>query len=264
MQIDLSGRSALITGGSKGLGLATALDFAACGANVAILARDPAMLDEARRQIAERAPPRARVLALPCDVRVKEQIESAFAAASREFGAVDIVVNNAGGFAAGRFESITDEAWQADLEVKLFAMARLTRLAWPGMIERRWGRVINVLNTLAKAPGAGTAPTSVTRAAQIALTKVLAQEGAPHNVLVNALLVGSIKSDGIVRLHRDAGTDQPLDGFIDDFVQKMRIPMGRMGEAEEFAKAACFLASDASSYITGTAINIDGGSCPVV
>jgi 3-oxoacyl-[acyl-carrier protein] reductase len=262
MQIHLSGRSALITGGSKGLGLACALNFAESGANVAILARDAKTLDLARREINERAP-KARVLALACDVRSKEQVEKAFNTANAELGAIDIVVNNAGGFAAGKFETLTDEAWTSDLEVKLLAMVRVTRLAWPGMVQRKWGRVINVLNTLAKAPGAGTAPTSVTRAAQIALTKVLSQEGAPHNVLVNALLVGSIKSDGIVRLHRDSGSTLELDAFIDDFVQKMKIPMGRMGEADEFGKAACFLASDASSYITGTAINIDGGSCPV-
>ncbi|MFT3818894.1 MAG: SDR family oxidoreductase [Rubrivivax sp.] len=262
MQIDLSGRGALITGGSQGLGLATALNFAQSGADVAILARNRDKLEAAREQIAAHAP-KARVLPLQCDVRDKAQIENAFAAAESALGKVDILVNNAGGFAAGTFVSITDEAWTSDLEVKLLAMVRMTRLAWPGMVQRRWGRVINVLNTLAKAPPAGTAPTSVTRAAQIALTKVLAQEGAPHNVLVNALLVGSIKSEGIVHLHRNTGSTLPLNEFIDAFVQTMKIPLGRMGEADEFGKAACFLASDASSYITGTAINIDGGSCPV-
>jgi NAD(P)-dependent dehydrogenase (short-subunit alcohol dehydrogenase family) len=130
------------------------------------------------------------------------------------------------------------------------------------MKARGFGRVINVLNTGAKAPQGTTAPTSVTRAAGMALTKVLSQEGAPHNILVNALLVGLIMSDQWVRRY-EAG---PKDGSLEDFVRGMAkdIPLGRIGTAEEFANIACFLASDQASYITGTAINVDGGRSPVV
>jgi 3-oxoacyl-[acyl-carrier protein] reductase len=263
MQIDLTGRTALITGGSKGLGLASALNLVESGANVAILARDPATLEQAAKDLRARARG-GRVVALACDVSSQEQIEKSWAAVAKEFDAVDILVNNAGGYAAGRFDKLTDATWEADLQVKLFAMIRLTRLAWPGMVARRHGRVISVLNTLAKAPPAGSAPTSVTRAAQVALTKVLAQEGAPHNVLVNALLVGTIKTGGIEQLHRNSGSTKTLDEFATDFAVNARIPMGRVGEADEFGKLMCFLASDASSYVTGTAINVDGGSCPVV
>jgi NAD(P)-dependent dehydrogenase (short-subunit alcohol dehydrogenase family) len=144
------------------------------------------------------------------------------------------------------------------------ASVRLTRLVWPGMVARRWGRVINVLNTFSKAPIGGSAPTSVTRAAQLALTKVLSHEGGPYNVLVNALLVGLIRSDQVVRLQRELAPEQPLERFIAQKVTAARIPVGRMGEASEFANIACFLASDAASYITGTAINVDGGMAPVV
>jgi NAD(P)-dependent dehydrogenase (short-subunit alcohol dehydrogenase family) len=130
------------------------------------------------------------------------------------------------------------------------------------MSERRWGRILNVLAIVAKAPRAGSAPTSVSRAAGMALTKVLAGEGAPHNVLVNALLVGSIVSDQVVRRHRDEGSNEPLADYIK--VRGAGIPLGRMGEAEEFANVALFLVSDAGSYVTGTAINVDGGMSPVV
>ena len=260
MDIRLDGRSAIVTGGSKGLGLAIATRYAASGADVAILARNADALERARAAISEKG--RGRVVAIACDVSKADEIERAYATAVRDLGKVDIVVNNAGTSQRGNFEEITDEVWQADLDLKLFAAIRLTRLAWPDMKARGFGRVINVLNTGAKAPQGTTAPTSVTRAAGMALTKVLSQEGAPHNILVNALLVGLIMSDQWVRRY-EAG---PKDGSLEDFVRGMAkdIPLGRIGTAEEFANIACFLASDQASYITGTAINVDGGRSPVV
>jgi NAD(P)-dependent dehydrogenase (short-subunit alcohol dehydrogenase family) len=176
-------------------------------------------------------------------------------------GAIDILVNNAGQSQRGKFDELTDEMWQADLELKLFAAIRLTRLAFPGMRQRRWGRVINVLNIGAKAPQPESAPTSVSRAAGLALTKVLAGEGAPHNVLVNALLVGRIESDQIARRHKAEGASVPLAEYVK--THGAGIPLGRMGRAEEFANVALFLASEAGSYVTGTAINVDGGLSPI-
>jgi 3-oxoacyl-[acyl-carrier protein] reductase len=260
MEIRLDGRSAMVTGGSKGLGLAIATRYAASGADVAILARDPEPLERARAAIADKG--RGRVVAIPCDVSKADEIERAYATAVREHGKVDIVVNNAGTSQRGNFEEITDAVWQADLDLKLFAAIRLTRLAWPDMKARGFGRVINVLNIGAKAPPGTTAPTSVTRAAGMALTKVLSQEGAAHNILVNALLVGLIMSDQWVRRY-EAGAK---DGSLEDFARGMAkdIPLGRIGTAEEFANVACFLASDQASYVTGTAINVDGGRSPVV
>src|SRR5258706_16249800 len=128
------------------------------------------------------------------------------------FGKIDILVNNAGTSRAGAFEQITDEVWREDFEQKLFAAIRLTRLVWSQMKERRWGRVINTLNIGAKAPRAQSAPTSITRAAGLALTKVLAAEGASYNILVNALLVGFIENDPHVRAAENAGI--PLKGYV--------------------------------------------------
>jgi NAD(P)-dependent dehydrogenase (short-subunit alcohol dehydrogenase family) len=130
------------------------------------------------------------------------------------------------------------------------------------MKERRWGRIINVLNIGAKAPTANSAPTSVTRAAGLALTKVLANEGAPHNVLVNALLVGLIDSDQWKRLHAQSGEERDYPGFLAGLAAG--IPLGRIGKPEEFASLACFLASEAGGFVTGSAINVDGGQSPVV
>lgn len=258
MEISLDGRTALITGGSKGLGLAMATRFAESGADVAILARNPDALAAAKQAVAAVA--KGRVAAVPCDVAKAGEIGRAYEAVMAEFGKVDILVNNAGSSQRAKFEDVTDEMWQADLDLKLFAAIRLTRLVFPQMKQRRWGRVLNVLNIGAKAPPAASAPTSVTRAAGMALTKVLAGEGAPHNVLVNALLVGVIVSDQWVR--RAEATNVPLDEFIR--TSGAGVPLGRMGEAQEFANVACFLASDAAAYVTGTALNVDGGRSPVV
>lgn len=260
MDIRLDGRTALITGGSKGLGLATAIKFAESGAQVAIVARNAETLEVAKALIGRAAP--GSVAAVPCDVTDPAAIKRAYDAVLSEFGKVDILVNNAGTSQTGKFEDITDAVWQADLDLKLFAAIRFARLAVPQMKARRWGRIINVLATAAKAPRAASAPTSVSRAAGMALTKVLASECAPDNVLVNALLVGRIVSDQIARRHRAEGMNVPLAAYIRE--HGTGIPLGRMGEAEEFANLACFLASDAASYVTGTAINVDGGLSPIV
>ena len=259
MEISLSGRTALITGGSKGLGLAMATRMAASGADVAILARDGAALEQARTTIAATAA--GRVEAIVCDVSQAAAVEAGFAAVMERLGRVDILVNNAGTSRTAPFETVTDAIWQADLDLKLFAAIRFARLVWPQLRARRWGRVINVLNIGAKAPKAGSAPTSVSRAAGLALTKVLAGEGAPHNILVNALHVGLIVSDQWVQRHARGGSNEDFATYLEAMAKP--IPLGRMGTAEEFANLACFLASEQAGYVTGTSINVDGNLSPV-
>ncbi len=260
MDVRLNGRSAVITGGSKGLGLAMAERFAASGADVAILARNPDTLAEAKKKIESGA--KGKVAAISTDVSKAAEIRRAYDQVMSELGKIDIFVNNAGQSIRGPSEELTDEMWQGDLDLKLFAQIRFCRLVFPQMKQRRWGRIISVLNIGAKAPGPDSAPTSVSRAAQMAFTKALSGEGAPYNVLVNSLHVGVIVSDQIVRRHQREGTNVSLDDFIAQAGRQ--VPLGRMGRAEEFANVACFLASDAASYVTGCAINVDGGRSPVV
>jgi 3-oxoacyl-[acyl-carrier protein] reductase len=257
MEITLKGRKALVTGGSLGIGLAIASQFAAAGADVAIMARRRGPLDEAAATIGTR--PGQQVVAVVCDVARADDIKRGYAEVVAALGKVDILVNNAGMSNAAAFEQVTDAQWQEDLDLKLFAAIRLVRLVWPQMKQQKWGRIINVLNTGAKAPRPASAPTSVTRAAGMALTKVLAGEGAAHGILVNAMLVGFIESDQWVRRAKAAG--MPLQDVLADMGKD--IPLGRVGTAQEFANMACFLASDLASYITGTAINVDGGRSPV-
>jgi NAD(P)-dependent dehydrogenase (short-subunit alcohol dehydrogenase family) len=234
--------------------------FAESGADVALLARRRDVLEEAKRDI-ETATGRTAWI-YPCDVARADQIADMHAALEREFGPVDILVNNAGSSQHGKFEELTEQAWQDDLDLKLFGAIRLGRLVVPGMKDRRWGRIINILNIGARAPKAEGAPTQVTRAAGLALTKVLAGECAPYNVLVNALLTGTIVTEQVRRRHEQLGRNNTLEAQIAE--EGRRVPLGRMGTAEEYANVACFLASDAASYVTGTAFNIDGGLSPVI
>jgi 3-oxoacyl-[acyl-carrier protein] reductase len=258
MEINLSGRAAIVTGGSKGLGLAMATRFAASGADVAIVARTAEQIKEAVASIATSA--RARVIGVAADVSKAADIQRAYDEAMKAFGKVDIIVNNAGTSRAMPFDKLTDEILHDDLELKLFAAVRLIRLVVPQMKERRFGRIINVLNIGAKAARPNSMPTSLSRAAGMAMTKALSHELAPHNVLVNAMLVGLIRADQHVQSAKRANV------AIEDYYKAnaKEIPIGRFGEAEEFANLACFLASDQAAYITGTAINVDGGRSPVV
>ncbi len=260
MQVNLDGRVALVTGGSQGIGLAIAQRFAASGADVAMVARRQDVLDEAVAGVQSASTTRVRGY---CgDVAIADDIEGVFDKVTADFGRVDILINNAGHAKAGPIESITDEEWQYDFDLKLMAAVRLSRLCFPGMKERKWGRIINMLNTMAKTPSARSAPTSVTRAAGMALTKVLAAEGAPHNILVNGFNIGRIKSDQIKRAYDASGANVSFD----DFVAKAgeQVPLGRFGEAEECANLACLLCSDACGYVTGTSIYVDGNLSPAL
>ena len=260
IEMRMDQRCALITGGSMGIGYAAAMNFVRAGASVAICARRPDVLEKARQSLARAG--KGRVVGIAGDVSKAQDCARIFATAEQELGRVDVLLNNAGTHANGPFEAATDEVWQQDFDLKLFSAIRLTRAAFPGMKARKWGRIINVLNSGANWPRHGSAPTSVTRAAGMALTKVLANEGAAHNVLVNAVLVGLIQTDQWVRGHANENKGRTFEEYLSEMAT--RIPLARVGTAEEFANMILFLASDAGSYVTGTAINVDGGMCPVV
>jgi NAD(P)-dependent dehydrogenase (short-subunit alcohol dehydrogenase family) len=258
----MDGRVALITGSSRGLGRAMAIKFADAGAHVCIVGRRENLLKETKGEVEKAGKGKVKVAAVSADMWQPADIERMVKTAEKELGPVDILVNNAGSSQRGDFLTLTDEAWMSDIELKLFGAIRASRLVIPGMQKRKWGRIINVLNTGAKAPPPTGAPTAVTRAAGMALTKVLSGEGAPHNVLVNALLVGNIESNQWVTRHAAENKGRSLSDYYAEMGK--RIPMGRVGTSQEFANMALFLASDAGSYITGTAINVDGGLSPVV
>ena len=265
----LDGKVAIVTGASRGIGAEISRLFAKEGAKVVCVARTlkegdhilEGSLELTCSQIRESG---GEATAIAANISLPEDCERLVEETKAAYGPADVLVNNAGTSQTGAFEDITDETWQFDIDLKLMAAVRLCRLALPGMKQRKWGRIINILNTAAKAPRGGSAPTAVTRAAGMALTKVLAGEGAPHNVLVNALCTGIIESGQWVRWREALAPEMPMDQFLSGMAVVRGVPLGRLGTAEEFANMACFLASDAGSYITGTAINVDGGLSPVV
>jgi 3-oxoacyl-[acyl-carrier protein] reductase len=256
MELGLTAKIALVTGGSDGLGRATALRLASEGCKVAICARREDHLVAAAAAIA--AETSAEVLACRADVSSAADIDGLVSATVKRFGGVDILVNNAGTSAAASLETLDDAAWQRDIDLKLMAAVRLCRRVIPIMRERGGGSIVNATIVGGKAPAARSLPTSVTRAAGINLTKSLANEYAADNIRVNTICIGLIKSAQWVRR---AG-NRPVEELYRDMAA--RVPLGRMGESEDYADLVAFLVSERATFITGTAINLDGGMSPVV
>lgn len=255
MELDLAEKVVLITGGSDGLGLALASHLVAEGASVAVCGRD-----EDRLRVAE-ASIGGDVLAVQADVSRADDVEAFVDAAVGRWGRIDGIVHNAGRASAGSIESIDDATWENDFQLKLMAAVRLTRLALP-QLRASHGAVLFTLAMAAKAPGGSSEPSSVNRAAGMALMKALSKELAPSGIRVNAVLIGLIESGQWERGAQLGGVT--TDAFYEQFARDSGIPLGRFGRAAEFADLGCYLLSERSSYVTGAAINLDGGLSPVV
>jgi len=252
MQLSLKGKVAAVTGGSEGIGRATALRLAELGAKVAICARRKDVLDKTAEEIRKTG---AEVLGVVADAAKAEDMPRFIEETVKRFGRLDIVVNNAGGTGQSAFDKVGEEEWENDIAIKVKAQVRTARAAIPHMKKAGGGRIINLNMVGAKQPGAAMFPTTVSRAAGLALTKGLSKELAPFNILVNAVAVGKIKSKQQER--RAARNKMSVE---EHYAQTGKtVPLGRMGEAEEVADVIAFLASDAASYVTGTCINVDGG-----
>ncbi len=257
MDLGLKDKVAIVTGGTQGIGRATALALAREGAAVAIAARGRERLEQTAAEIRASG---GRVAAVQADVSKAADCERLVAETVRVFGRLDILVNNAGTSATGEFAAATDEIWQADFELKLFAAIRLARLAIPHMKQQGGGRIVNLTNIGAKQPRAKSMPTTVTRAAGLALTKALSKELAPDKILVNTVCIGLVRAGQHEAKAARTGVDveQLYAALGKD------IPLGRVGRAEEVANVIAFLVSDAASYVSGTSVNLDGGASAVL
>jgi NAD(P)-dependent dehydrogenase (short-subunit alcohol dehydrogenase family) len=258
MDLELGGKVVLITGGTDGLGLALAKALATEGAAVAVCGRNEERLAVARDAVASLG---GDVLGVQADVAQAEDIRAFVDAAIARWGRIDGIVHNAGRSAAGPVESSDDETWEDDLQLKLMGAVRLTRMALPHLRQSK-GAAVFTLAIAAKAPGAASTPSSVSRAAGMALMKSLSKELAPAGIRVNAVLIGLIESGQWVAKAAEADLD--LAAYYDRMAEGAGIPLGRVGRSEEFADLTCFLLSARASYVTGTAINLDGGMSPVV
>jgi NAD(P)-dependent dehydrogenase (short-subunit alcohol dehydrogenase family) len=258
MDLQLTDRAVIITGGTDGLGLALAGRLIEEGAKVTICGRDEARLAAAVRDLEAAG---GDVLGVRADVTKADDMAYLVSATKERFARIDGLVNNAGRTAGKPVGELSDEEWEADFQLKVVAAARLIRLALPHLSEQG-GAVLNVLAISAKAPAGRSAPSSVSRAAGMAIIKALSKEVGPAGVRANAVLIGLIESGQWVRQAAAAG--RPVDELYADMAANAGIPLRRVGRAGEFADLGAFLLSPRASYVTGTAINIDGGLSSVV
>lgn len=255
MDLGLDGRRAVVTGGSKGLGRAIAQELAEAGAHLAICARTAGEVETAAGELRTVG---VNVFAETCDVTDPAQVNGFMSAAADALGGIDVLVNNAGGAHPGTFETLTDEDWKDDLDVKLFSMIRCSRAALPHLRRSDNARIININAVQAKSPDPKFFATSTNRAACLAFTKTLSLELAPENILVNAVNIGFVVSPQWKNIHRKRAPDLSEEEFFDQLA-KTQIPLGRFGKDTEVAAAVAFLASARASFITGATLDVAGG-----
>jgi 3-oxoacyl-[acyl-carrier protein] reductase len=269
LEIDLSGRVALVTGGSRGLGRADALTLAQAGADVVIadiqIESDESRDAESYGLLAQAARAQGlihteetaqqieamgrRGLALKCDVTDPAQVGGVVSRAVEELGSVDILVNNAGTLDhVGQLEDQVPELWERDLRVNLTGAFNCCRAVWPHMKERGWGRIVNMASVAGTLGGFGQASYATTKAGLLGLTKSLALEGARHGITANAIVPGIIGTEAF-----HLGNPQMNERMI------KRTAMRRAGDPQEIANAVAFLSSDLAAYITGVGLNVSGG-----
>lgn len=264
MDLGLKGKVAIVTGGGEGIGRAAAHRIAAEGGNVLIVGRRREVIEATASTLAPQVS--GTIVPVQRDITEQGAAEAILKEATERFGGVDILVNNAGSSMAKPFEAVSRSEWDADFDVKLWAAIALIQAVIPSMRERGGGRIINVTNLDGRTPRASTMPTSVARAAGIALTKGLSKDLAPDNILVNTVCIGFIKSGQHERRYRRiSGEAEPdFQALYAEEAVRRGVPLGRVGASREAGDVIAFLASERASYITGVAINIDGGTSAVV
>ncbi len=257
MDLGLNGKVALVTGASSGLGLAIARELAQEGAQVAMVARRQAELERQAADISARTPGRA--VSIMGDVAEPDTAARVAREAERALGPIDILIANAGGPPSTTFASTTDDQYRAALELNLLASIRLAHACVPGMRARKWGRVIFLTSMAAKQPMQGLLLSNTARSGLLGFAKTLATEVARDNVLVNTVLPGHFDTARATELARMRAEREGKD-MADLLRQRTEtIPLGRAGEPRELAAVVAFLASNRATFLTGAALQVDGG-----
>jgi 3-oxoacyl-[acyl-carrier protein] reductase len=262
MDTGLEGRSALVGGASKGIGKAAAIGLAREGCRVAICSRSKDNLDAAAEEI--RAATGADPLPIVCDMSVHDDIKRAVADAAQAFGRLDIIVNNAGGPPTGTFDTLDEAYWQHALDQNLLSAIRTIREALPHLRRSGSGRIINVTSVSVKTPLDGLMLSNSARLGVIGMAKTLSREVAAEGITVNNVCPGNIATERLMSLIEERASRQGVSLEQAVQVEESRIPAGVLGEAEDVANLIVFLASTKARYITGTTIQVDGGSTAAV
>lgn len=257
MDLGLTAKVAVVAGGSRGLGRATAMALAAEGAEVVIASRDEQTLRNTAGEI-ETASGRS-VLAIPTDVTREDDVTRLVDATLQKFKRIDVLVTNAGGPPASHFETTDVSAWKSAIELNLFSAIYLCRAVAPIMKRQRSGRIVAITSISVKQPVDGLILSNTARSGVLGMMKTLSNELAPHGVGVNVVCPGYTKTDRLVDLSLRMGEQE---GVPPEAIQKRwtdQIPMARLGEPAELASVVAFLCSERASYVTGTCLQVDGG-----
>lgn len=255
MELGLRGRRAVITGATKGIGLAIAEELAGEGCDIALCARDTGAVQETVAKIAEQG---VSAHGWAVDVTKSQAVRRFVANAAQALGGVDILVNNAGRAHPGGFEVLTDEDWRQDLDMKLFSQMRCSREALPYLRQSAAPRIININAVYGKYPDPKFFATTVIRAACLNFTKVLAQELGGDAILVNSVNIGFVVTPQWDNIHQRRAPEMTKDEFFGTMAAA-EVPLGRFGSTDEVSGVVAFLASDRASYITGAMIDVAGG-----
>lgn len=257
MDLGLRNKVALVAAASKGLGKAVALGLAREGAHVAIFSRDRARIETAAKEI--NAATGAQVLALVADAMRLDDVQRAVDETVKNFGTLHIVVTNAGGPPTGEFVTLTDEQWQTAVDLTLMSAVRLSRAAIPHMQKQNWGRILHLGSLTIKQPYENLMLSNSIRAAVLGLAKTQANELAKYGILVNMVSPGVIETDRVVQLMESRAKRNGTTAREEYALAENKVPLGRVGQTEEFANVVVFLASERASFITGAHLIVDGG-----
>jgi 3-oxoacyl-[acyl-carrier protein] reductase len=253
MDLGLAGKAAIVTAASKGMGKACAMGLAAEGARVLMCARTEADVRAAAEEV--RGKTGSQVDAVAADVTRAADVKALVARARANFGGADILVANCGGPPRGNLDQMSDEQWYGAFEVSLLSVVRLVREVLPSMRERKWGRILTIQSVSVKQPVDGLLLSNAVRPGVFGMVKTLAPEVGKDNITINVVCPGRIQTDRLLSGAKQSGLP------VDEYLKKAAadVPLGRIGTPEEFANVLVFLASERASYVTGVALQVDGG-----